>query len=184
LSLLLISFTFFDCLEVQAEPVENKLQSLIETKADLGFMAILGGDMKYNLSGQKIYRYQDFKSLIYPLHDPEASRLIQEAESTDFISWIVLSAGVATSIDIALIYKPNIFFNSDFPDRLITGLETVQIGFGAFAILHNIAEGRKFNAVQRYNHLLRKQSQESSLQLNPELYTCSSGLVLGGQLTF
>ncbi|HXL72720.1 MAG TPA: hypothetical protein VN963_03760, partial [bacterium] len=79
---------------------------------------------------------------------------------------------------------PPVVFNSDIADRVTEAVVTAQIGFGAFAIIHNIAEGRKFNAVQRYNHLIRKQGGESSLELNPKLYACSNGLVLGGQLSF
>jgi len=147
-------------------------------------MAILGGDMQYGLNGQKIVHYRDFKSLIYPLRDSEASDLIRQAEATDLISWIVLATGISASIDIGFFYKPPVVFNSDIADRVTEAVVTAQIGFGAFAIIHNIAEGRKFNAVQRYNHLIRKQREESSLELNPKLYTCSNGLVLGGQLSF
>jgi len=70
------------------------------------------------------------------------------------------------------------------PDRIMTGLVTVQIGLGVYFIVHNIAEGRKYNAVQRYNHLLVKKPEESSFELNPKIYTSSNGLVLGGQLSF
>jgi hypothetical protein len=182
--LFLISFTFVGHLRAQAQSIQNDSHSTIDTKADLGFMAILGGDMEYSLNGQKIVRYQDFKSLIYSQHDPEASNLIRQAEATDLISWIVLATGISASIDIAIFYKPPVVFNSDIADRVTEAIVTAQIGFGAFAIIHNIAEGRKFNAIQRYNHLIRKQREESSIELSPKLYTCSNGLVLGGQLSF
>jgi hypothetical protein len=182
--LLLISFMLVGYLQAQTQSIQNDSYSTIDTKADLGFMAILGGDMQYSLNGQKLVRYQDFKSLIYPLRDPEASKLIRQAEATDLISWIVLATGISASMDIAIFYKPPVVFNSDIADRVTEAVVTAQIGFGAFAIIHNIAEGRKFNAVQRYNHLIRKQREESSLELNPKLYTCSNGLVLGGQLSF
>ncbi len=182
--LFLISFTFVGHLRAQTASIQNDSHSTIDTKADLGFMAILGGDMEYSLNGQKIVRYQDFKSLIYLLHDPEASNLIRQAEATDLISWIVLATGISASIDIAIFYKPPVVFNSDIADRVTEAIVTAQIGFGAFAIIHNIAEGRKFNAIQRYNHLIRKQREESSIELSPKLYTCSNGLVLGGQLSF
>jgi hypothetical protein len=182
--LFLILYTFLGFTQAKAQSIPNDSHSPIETQADLGFMAILGGDMKYNLNGKKIYRYQDFKSLIYPLRDPETSKLIRNAEATDFISWIILGAGIATSIDVACVYKPPMVFNSDIADRVTEAVVTAQIGFGAFAIVHNIAEGRKFNAVQRYNHLIKKIPEESLFEINPKLYTCSNGMVLGGQLTF
>jgi hypothetical protein len=147
-------------------------------------MAILGGDMQYHLNGQKIVHYKDFKNLIYPLHDPEASQLIRDAESTDLASWLVLITGISLSTDIALFYKPAVIFNSNVPDRIMTGLVTVQIGLGIYFIVHNIAEGRKYNAIQRYNHLLLKNPDDSLLELNPKLFASSNGLVLGGQLSF
>ncbi len=182
--LCLISYTYLGGLQAQAQSIQNNSHSSIDTKADLGFMAILGGDMEYNLNGQKITRYQDFKTLIYTWRDSEASDLIRQAEATDLVSWIVLATGVSASIDIAIFYKPPVVFNSDVADRVTEAIVTAQIGFGAFAIIHNIAEGRKFNAIQRYNHLMRKQREESSLELNPKIYTCSNGLILGGQLIF
>jgi hypothetical protein len=180
----LLFFTFFGFLQVQAQSITNETNSPIETQADLGFMAILGGDMQYSLQGQRIVRYQDFKNLIYPLHDSQASNMIRDAEATDLISWIILSTGVGAAIDIAVFYKPPVVFNSDIPDRAVEAIVLSQIGLGAFAIVHNIAEGRKFNAVQRYNHLLKDTPKESSIELNPKLYVSSGGLVLGGQLSF
>jgi hypothetical protein len=181
---LLILFTFIGCLKSRAQSIHNDNRTPIETHADLGFMAILGGDMQYHLNGQKIIHYKDFKNLIYPLRDPEASQLIRNAESTDLASWLILTTGVALSADIALFYKPAVIFNANVPDRIMTGLVTVQIGLGVYFIVHNIAEGRKYNAVQRYNHLLVKKPEESSFELNPKIYTSSNGLVLGGQLSF
>ncbi len=179
-----ILFTFIGSLQSWAQSIENKNLAPIETKADLGFMAILGGDMQYHLNDQKIVNYKDFKNLIYPLHDPEASQLIREAEATDLASWIILTAGITAAADIALFYQPDTVFHSDIPDRIVTGIVTAQIGLGISFIVHNVAEGRKYNAVQRYNHILQKHLKEGSLELNPKLYACSNGLVLGGQLNF
>jgi hypothetical protein len=181
---LLLFFTFFGFLSAQAQSITNETNSPIETKADLGFLDVLGGDMQYHLNGQKIVRYQDFKSLIYPLRDPEASQLIRDAEETDLIASLILAADVVLSTDIALFYKPTVIFNSDIPDRITTGFLTAQIGLGVFFVVHNMAEARKYNAVQRYNHLLREASKESSIELNPKLYASSNGLVLGGQISF
>ncbi len=181
---LILLFTFFGFLPVKAQSITNELHAPIETKADLGFLDVLGGDMQYHLNGQEIIRYQDFKGLIYPLRDPEASQLIRDAEETDLIASLVLVADVALSADIALFYKPTVIFNSDLPDRIITGFLTAQIGLGVFFVVHNMAEARKYNAVQRYNRLLKGLSKESSIELNPRLYASASGLVLGGQINF
>ncbi|HTA77087.1 MAG TPA: hypothetical protein VK791_08015 [bacterium] len=180
----LFSLTFFGFLQAQAQSITNETNSPIETQADLGFMAILGGDMQYSLNDQKIVHYRDFKSLIYPMRDAQASNMIRDAEATDLISWIILATGISAAVDIAALYKPPVVFNSDLADRAVETVVLSQIGFGAFAIVHNIAEGRKFNAIQRYNHLLWEKHKESSIELMPKLYASTNGFVLGGQLNF
>jgi len=179
-----ILLTFIGSLQFWAQSIENNNLAPIETKADLGFMAILGGDMQYHLNGQKIVNYKDFKNPIYPLHDPETSQLIRKVEATDLASWIILTAGITATADIALFYQPDIVFHSDIPNLIVTRIVTAQIGFGIYFIVLNVAEGRKYNAVQRYNRILQKHLEQGSLELNPKLYVCSNGLVLGGQLSF
>jgi hypothetical protein len=182
--LFLISFTFLGFSRAQAQAVQNDASSPIETRAVSGFIGLIGGGMEYHLNGQKIDRYQDFKNLIYPLHDPEASNLIRTAEETDFASWMVFATGAAISADAALVYKPTVVFSVDWLDRVTTAFLTFDLALGAFTIVHNIAEGQKFNAVQRYNRVIHDQTRESSLELNPKIYACSNGLVLGGELAF
>jgi hypothetical protein len=181
---LLISALLGIVAPLQAQSLKNEQNHPIETQADLGFLDIIGGDMKYSLDERPITSYQQFKSLIYPLGDLEASHLIRNAESTDMAAWIVLSAGLATSLDIALVYNPPALFSSDISNRAVEFLATAQISLGLFAIIHNVAEGKKFNAVQRYNRVLRKHVEESSVRFEPKLYSCSNGPVLGGQLSF
>lgn len=53
----------------------------IDARMDLGFFGLLGGGMNYSVGGQPISRYEDFKNLIYPLRDGEASDLIRESEA-------------------------------------------------------------------------------------------------------
>jgi len=182
--LFLIPVMFPGFLRAQAQALQNDTNTPIETQADLGFLDVLGGDMQYHLNGQRITHYKDFKSLIYPLQDPVASQLIRDAEDTDLVAWLVFTAGLALSTDIALFYKPTVIFNSDVPDRIATGILTAQIGLGIYFVVHNMAEGRKYNAIQRYNHLIQKLPEQSFLELNPKLYACANGLVLGGQLSF
>jgi hypothetical protein len=141
--------------------------------------------MEYHLNGQRVESYSEFKKIIYPLNDPEASRLIREAEQTDFDSWILLSGGLATSLDVALVYSPIILFHVDWEDRVVTFLATAQISLGVWDLVHNAAEARKYNAVQRYNHLIeRRQEDADAWQLEPSLYACKDGLVLGEKLSF
>ncbi len=110
--------------------------------------------------------------------------MIREAEETDFASWVLLGAGLAGAADIALIYTPLTVFHSDWEDRVLTFVVTAEIGLGAWTIVHNAAEARKFNAVQRYNHVLLNKDETSSLELQPSLYVSMNGLVLGEKLSF
>jgi hypothetical protein len=163
--------------------VQAQTTSLFETHANLGFFD-LENFMECRLDGKLVENYADFKKIIYSLRDPEASHLIREAEETDFASWVLLGAGLAGAADVALVYSPVVVFHNDWADRLATFVVTAQIGLGAWTIVHNVAEARKFNAVQRYNHVLLTKAETSSLELQPSLYVSMSSLVLGEKLTF
>jgi hypothetical protein len=163
--------------------IQAQTSGLFETRANLGFFG-LENSMEYQMDGKPVQNYADFKKVIYSLRDPEASHLIREAEETDFASWVLLGAGLAGAADVALVYKPLVFFNSDFGDRVLTFVVTAEIGLGAWTIVHNVAEARKFNAVQRYNHVVLTKNETSSLELDPALYVSMSGLVLGEKLSF
>ena len=152
----------------------------IETKMDLGFWGIFGCSMEYSMEGKKISRYEDFKSLLYPLGDKEASSLIREAESDHVAAMVLYGAGLATGLDLALFFKPNPLLNIDWFDRFATGLIAAQIFAGLGGIFDGNAEGRKYNAVQRYNQLAKANKEETWLNLSPLLSPADHrlGLVL------
>jgi hypothetical protein len=164
-------------------PVDSPTPQFIETKMDLGLFGLLGGSMEYSLNGKKITHYQDFKNLIYSLHDEEASRFIHDAEEEDFLAWMIDLAGVAAGTDMALFFKPTPFLHDDFIDRIGTGLLVSQFFVATGAIFEINAEGRKYNAVQRYNQLVRAPRQ-SFLGLHPQLYVENNGVHLGFALPF
>jgi len=139
----------------------------IETKMNMGFLGVLGGSMDYRIKGRKITRYEDFKSLIYPLRDEESSRMIRESETDHFTAMVLYAAGLGLGVDLALVYNPNPLFKVDWLDRIITGMIGVQIFAGLGGLFDANAEGHKYNAVQRYNQLI-SQPKESLLDLRPQ----------------
>jgi hypothetical protein len=168
---------FFLCLALPAlvwpgSPEETKPQPF-ETRMDLGLFGLLDGGMRYSLGGKPISRYEDFKSLIYAKNDTEASDLIREAHEAHFVAWMLYVAGAATGVDIGLSFKPAPVLHIDWFDRIATGVVAGQVFWAVGAIFDTNAEGRKYNAVQRYNQLLRDRNQ-SFLGFSPQV-------CLGGQ---
>lgn len=150
----------------------------IDTKMDLGLFGFLGGGMTYSVGGKPISRNEDFKKLIYPLHDLEASDLIREAEELHLAAWICYVSGGISGLDVALAFKPVPLVGVDWIDRISTGVVASEVLVGLGALLDNSSEGRKYNAVQRYNKVLRKEDQ-AFLDLKPQLYFAQQGPGLG-----
>ena len=159
-----------------AEPNSSVLAP-IETKMNLGFLGVLGGSMEYSLGGERISRYEDFKKLIYPLHDMEASDMIRESETDHFAAMVLYTTGLAAGLDLALVYHPNPLFRVDWLDRIVTGLIGVQVFTGLGSLFDANAEGHKYNAVQRYNQLIRE-PKSVYLDLTPQLSPSNHGLNL------
>jgi hypothetical protein len=155
----------------------------IETHMDLGFLGVFGGPVEYSLGGRKLTSYREFKDLIYPLRDAEASDGIRVAEQMDFVSWVIYGGSIATGVDVALVFKPVPVFNDDALDRALTGLFVAQVGIGFWSLFNTSAEARKFNAVQRYNKLLRGK-KVSEFQVDPLLYADGNGLNVGMKTAF
>jgi hypothetical protein len=126
-----------------------------------GLFGLLGSSVDYSLKGRKLERYEDFKELIYPLRDEEASRLIRDSQDKDFIAQLFYGGGVAAGVDVALVFKPVPLLNNDFFDRVATGYFTAQILWGVGLIFQTNAESDKFNAVQRYNQRVRGEKPEA-----------------------
>jgi len=129
------------------------------------------------LEGKKLENYRDFKKVIYPLRDQEASDLIREAEADHFVAQMVYVAGAATAIDVGLAFDPTPLFHVDWLDRIATGLVVAQIFVGVGTLFDLNAEGRKYNAVQRYNHLVR-QEEGAFFKLDPKLALGPHGIAL------
>lgn len=148
----------------------------IETKMDLGLFGLIGGGMKYTLGGKPIDRNEDFRSLIYPLHDTEASDLIRGAQDAHLVAWMFYVSGVGAGVDFALTFKPDPFLGVNWFDRIATGVVAAQFFWAVGALFDGDAAGQKFNAVQRYNHLLSGQ-EDAFLGFKPQV--CQVGQALG-----
>lgn len=146
----------------QADPAATPTPQLVPIRMhmDLGLFGILGSSMNYNLRGEKLNSYDDFKKVIYPLKDEEASEQIRQAEEAHFGAMLLYGTGVLTGIDIALVFQPAPFLHIDWLDRIVTGAVVAQFFIGAGALFDNNAEGHKFNAVQRYNRLIRRETDD------------------------
>ncbi len=149
----------------------------IESKVDLGLFGLIGGGMKYTIDGRSIDRYEDFQSLIYPLHDTEASDLLREAQAAHFVALMFFVSGVGAGVDFALVFKPDPFLGVNWFDRIATGFVAAQFFWGVGALFDGDAAGRKFNAVQRYNHLL-KEKEDAFLGFTPQVCLVGQGLGL------
>ncbi len=185
---LLSAVLLFSCLSAdrasaQTSPLSNPKGLPIETHLNLGFLSLFGGTMEYSLDERKITSYQDFKNLIYPLRDAEASNEIRVAEQMDFVSWVIYGGSLAVGADVALFFKPVPFLNDDGLDRVATGLFVAQLGIGVWSLCNASAEARKFNAVQRYNKVLKNKTS-ASLELTPEVYAGQNGMGLGLKTVF
>lgn len=154
-----------------------------ETKMDLGFFGLVGGGMTYSVGGKPISRYEDFKNLIYPLRDEEASSLIRDAEDQHIAAWLLYVTGGAVGVDVALGFKPVPLLGVDWFDRISTGLVATEVFWGLGALLDNAAEGRKYNAVQRYNQLILKKDR-AFLELKPQVTLAQEGPRLGLSCSF
>lgn len=170
--------------QVQAQGAPSLEKRItIETKMTLGLFGILGAGTDYSIGGKKLDSYEDFKKVIYPLRDPEASRLIHEAEEAEFVWWILVVGGVAAGVDVGLTYKPVPFLNVDWIDRISTGAVALQILLAPGIILGSIASADKFNAVQRYNRLVRGE-KEAGWKVSPYLIAAQGRLGLELALGF
>ncbi|HVZ79257.1 MAG TPA: hypothetical protein VHE12_00495 [bacterium] len=133
----------------------------IESRMGLGLFGVLGGKMEYTLQGRSLRDMEDFKSVIYPLGDAEASRLIREAGQCQVVGETVFAAGLLTGCDIALFFRPTPLLNVDWADRVFTGFTVAQLVWGLGSLFDTNSEARKFNAVQRYNQVLRSRKGEA-----------------------
>ena len=148
---------------------------------DLGLFGLLGGGLEYSIQGRPISRYEDFKTVLYPLQDREASDLLRESESSHTAAWLLYGTGSAVGLDVALSFQPVHFLGVDWFDRTATGFAAAQFFWAVGILFDSNAEARKFNAVQRYNRLLRQGGDLSfdwmapHLAFGPGMAQCSLG---------
>jgi len=158
-------------------PVSQAFQP-IETHMGLGLFGILGGSMEYRLNGKRITEDEDFKKLIYPLKDEEASQLIRDTQSNHFAANVFYVTGALCGLDVAVFYKPPIFIGVDWIDRIAIGVVVAQIFTDIGSLFDANADARKYNAVQIYNRKIRKQD-EAFLGIQPQVSLASYGPSLG-----
>jgi hypothetical protein len=149
----------------------------IETKMNLGLFGLIGGGMRYSIDGKPISRYEDFQGLIYPTHDEEATDLLREAQDDHLVAWIFYVSGVAAGVDFALAFKPDPLLGVNWFDRIATGFVAAEFFWSGGSIFEGDAEARKFNAVQRYNHLMREKD-DAFLGFMPRVCLIGQGLGL------
>ena len=160
---LILLFPILACAANAGPPMDGlpAHPSPIETKMSLGLFGLLGSSMEYSIDGKPINEYRDFKKLIYPLQDEEASQLIRNAEDCHFIADIIYVGGTAVALDVVFFFQPVVIFHDDFFDRVATGAVTSQFIWAAGLLFDLNAAGQEFNAVQRYNKLIRQEEQKS-----------------------
>ena len=149
----------------------------IESKMNLGFLGLVGGGMDYTLAGKPLRRFEDFEKLIYPLRDDQATQLLQDSKECHFAAWMCYVSGGLLTVDVALSFKPVTLLGVDWFDRAATGVAVGEALWGLGALLESAADARKYNAVQRYNQLLRKNDQ-AFLGLKPQLCLAPGGFLL------
>lgn len=136
----------------------------IDCRMDLGLFGLLGGGPEYSIQGRPIRRDEDFKSVIYPLGDREASDLLRESGSAHLTASIFYMTGAAVAVDVALNFRPAPLLGVDWIDRTATGLAIGQLFWGVGVLFDSNAGARRFNAVQRYNHLLKDRDETRSVE--------------------
>jgi hypothetical protein len=183
LSIFLPTLGFTGPVSASSEATSFPSDQVIESRMDLGFLGIIGGGMNYRVGGKPISRLEDFQALIYPLHDEEASHLLYEAQECHFAASMMYVSGAAAGVDIALSFKPVPLLGVDWFDRITTGIVGSEIFWGLGALLDGSADGRKYNAVQRYNQLITQKDQ-AFLALKPQMTLAQGGAQLGLSCSF
>jgi len=137
----------------------------IEMRMGLG---PLGSSLGYSLRGKDVNHYRTLLEIMGPLGDEATLRLLREAEDADRWSWGLLISGAVLGVVTALAIEPTPVLGWEPLDRAATGAAFAQFLVLPGTLFRFDAEGRKFNAVQRYNSLVRKEKL-SSLDLGPRL---------------
>jgi hypothetical protein len=95
--------------------------------------------------------------------------MIRSAEETHVSAFVLYGAGMAAGLDLALAFKPNTLLGVDWFDRIATGFVGAQVFWAVGALLDSNAEGRKYNAIQRYNHVLQGKKDQAWEWVPPQV---------------
>jgi len=128
----------------------------------------LGSSIGYSMDGKDINHYRTLREILGPVGDEGALKLLSEAEDADKWSWGLMVSGVVLGFVTALALEPTPVLGWEPLDRAATGAAFAQALVLPGTLFRFDAEGRKFNAVQRYNALVRKEKL-SGMELHPTL---------------
>jgi len=111
------------------------------------------GGMDYSLAGQKLEDFQDFQDLIQPLQDPEANRLLAQAQDEALIGSLGKLAGSLSAGwgGAHLLFDDSPASHSNHLVFLCAGLGLDLLA----SLLSDDGQKAKYNAVERYNRLVR-----------------------------
>jgi hypothetical protein len=121
------------------------------------------GGMEYSLAGQKLGNFQDFADTLEPINDPRANRLLADSQNNALIGTIgslVGSLGIGWG-------GGNLLFN-DSPSLRSAHVAVLLTGVGIdllAALFLDDSRAQKYNAVQRYNEVVR--GEDPSLPAAP-----------------
>jgi hypothetical protein len=130
------------------------------------------GQMKYSLDGVELHGYKELEDLIDPLEDPMASYSLKNAKNEEAFSWPVMLLGGTAEI-VALVDGLSRYNNWKNTGAVqdYTFDWAVFLGGATFVAIGAIVQGQaqvdKFNAVKRYNQVVRGEDKVS-LFYSPE----------------
>lgn len=138
----------------------------------------MGSSLGYYLDGKDINHFKDLKGLMGSCGDPEAMRLIRGSEDADKWGWGFMLSGLTLGIVTAIAVPPSPLLNIELIDRAATGGFYAQFLVLPGALFQINASAQKFDAVQRYNLIVRGE-EPRVLKVTPQLYANRDLLGLG-----
>jgi len=141
----------------------------------------VGGRVQYSYDGMELKEYKPFEEVIFGLNDPHATRFLKSAAADNAVSWPLIIGGglldVAACVDFVVRYRDyretgNTQNYTLSWSLLGAGLTAGVIGY----FIQEDAQVNKFNAVKRYNAVVRGEAEVSMIYL-PERKALGLGLV-------
>jgi hypothetical protein len=126
------------------------------------------GRVKYSMDGVELHGYKSFEDLIDPVNDSMATYSLKTAKSEDAVSWVLMLTGltaevvgVVDAVNRADAYGKTGITQDYTADWIIGGGGLLLNGLGQ--IFQGQAQVDKFNAVKRYNQVIRSEDKISFL---------------------